>query len=1339
MIVNNVAKALLPTTLFLVVGVALSASTWPLLEAFILEQIKTQSARLLPVQIQAEEINISFIPPSVAVKKIQVKAEDPSEFGFQQIQIGSIAAHLDFLQLLGGRLSVSSIVTENVQTEIDLDELSKKKTNAPPPTLPWNFLVSEAQRFPLQQVMFRELNLVLKSKSNNFEYSTKDSALRISKNQDGLLLEVQSDSNQVLLQSLRMPLQWSTEIKLDSQKVSIAQFEIKTPVLKSEITGEIRDPKELLTKPKLDLHIKSDAQLASLSTLKIKNWTWPAIKGLVHLDSHVQLNSSHLLVPKAELSATQLSIEKFIIGDIKASLNWNGKNVNIDHIDLANSAGEAQIKNAQIDIDLSPAFAARLVKANVSAQDVDLNELLKILDVGDIPVEQFLDGQLNCQGPAWPNPSITCDGHGHGEFTEVRSGDGIKKTIVQLPSFDTKGQVTITDEKVSYKANIQLQKFTGESSGSISYKNGFNISYSTPMVDFSVLQWLAGLKLEGQGQLSGQTSGDSNSAIFNINFDGKNIWFEDFYLGQLQGQMRYEKGLLIFESNKSRIGSSLFAGEVTVDLIHDQLKASGSGSNFELRDVLKVFQRRFEMPVELSGTGQAEVSVWGPLKLNELSYKLYSSAQRGVLAGENFENAVVNIESETGHAEIKSFNLSKHGGQVTVAGQMNPQGIVNLNIDSNDFPIEQSENISRLGANLSGSLSAHLLMTGPILAPDLEVRSSLKHLLIEEEEFEDSDVNMKITKKSATGKAQLLGSRLNTEFQIPFNDNTPFYFNAKANQWNYTTLLTLIGAGRMLNEYQASVSGDVNLSSEQGGFFKSSGRAQFSKIELKRGALMLQNTGPMEAQFKNGEISLKNFKLSNPKNESSSVVEIRGENFNYDHLDLNIKANSPMRLFQVFMPFFDELGGQLKTEMQVGGSLSNPEILGSASLNDGFLKIKGFPHSFEKLVSDVQFSQKKIVIQSVNGNLAGGTLTGSGEIKIEGLRQLPTQIHASLENASFNVPEGMRTQGSAEVVLSGSWFPFTLSGAYHIVGGSVEEFGDDKDNQSLHASSYLPKFILQDAFEPLLLDLQVILDKPVNIKNSNMVGQVLGQIQIKGPPTKPKILGRISSTRSSQLLFRDKPFEILSGQVNFTNPDEVNPDLYFAARSRVSDYDINLLVQGTAKNPLIRLNSSPPLPEPDIVSLLALGVTSQKSASNTNRPSSGSANAAANQEDAQMQAAQLQIGTALLSNTVAKPLHSTLGLDLQISSRYDDTKNVTVQKVTISRNLGQRLNASASRLKGEQASTEVRLKYLINQNFSAVASWENREATENTTNTTNVQNQSESILGLDLEFRQEFK
>jgi translocation and assembly module TamB len=261
----------------------------------------------------------------------------------------------------------------------------------------------------------------------------------------------------------------------------------------------------------------------------------------------------------------------------------------------------------------------------------------------------------------------------------------------------------------------------------------------------------------------------------------------------------------------------------------------------------------------------------------------------------------------------------------------------------------------------------------------------------------------------------------------------------------------------------------------------------------------------------------------------------------------------------------------------------------------------------------------------------------------------------------------------------------------------------------------------------IALDLQVILDKKVEIKNPVMSGFLTGQIQVKGPPTNPILLGAIKTLPQAQLFFRDKIFEIQSGLVKFNDPTELNPELFFTARSLVDKYEVNLLLQGKAKAPQFILSSQPPLPEQDIISLLALGVTTQRLDS---------------QIQSSEQAAQTgyQLGSAIISaNPLNKEIKQSLGVDVKFSSGFDDTKNVALPRVTVSKDIiPRKLNASATSTFSENQNYDVRFQYRLNDRLSTVVTYEKSENQlgSSVTGATDAQN---SIFGLDLEYKVEFK
>jgi translocation and assembly module TamB len=116
------------------------------------------------------------------------------------------------------------------------------------------------------------------------------------------------------------------------------------------------------------------------------------------------------------------------------------------------------------------------------------------------------------------------------------------------------------------------------------------------------------------------------------------------------------------------------------------------------------------------------------------------------------------------------------------------------------------------------------------------------------------------------------------------------------------------------------------------------------------------------------------------------------------------------------------------------------------------------------------------------------------------------------------------------------------------------------------------------------------------------------------------------------------------------------------------------------------------------------------------------------------------LGSAIFSqNPLNQKIKKRLDVNLQLSSSYDSTKNIVIPKITATRKLSEKVSASVSRTVGtEETTAEVKLQYLINQNVSAIGSYENKEeGTE--TGISAGENEKKSILGLDLEYKREFK
>ena len=101
-------------------------------------------------------------------------------------------------------------------------------------------------------------------------------------------------------------------------------------------------------------------------------------------------------------------------------------------------------------------------------------------------------------------------------------------------------------------------------------------------------------------------------------------------------------------------------------------------------------------------------------------------------------------------------------------------------------------------------------------------------------------------------------------------------------------------------------------------------------------------------------------------------------------------------------------------------------------------------------------------------------------------------------------------------------------------------------------------------------------------------------------------------------------------------------------------------------------------------------------------------------------------------------MQSATCFNVQLSNSFDTTRNISVPKFTISRKLTQKTNASvAFPVTGDQKTPEGRVQYNLNDNLSINGSYETKKFEQS--NTGNDNREVPSILGLDLEFKREFR
>jgi len=112
----------------------------------------------------------------------------------------------------------------------------------------------------------------------------------------------------------------------------------------------------------------------------------------------------------------------------------------------------------------------------------------------------------------------------------------------------------------------------------------------------------------------------------------------------------------------------------------------------------------------------------------------------------------------------------------------------------------------------------------------------------------------------------------------------------------------------------------------------------------------------------------------------------------------------------------------------------------------------------------------------------------------------------------------------------------------------------------------------------------------LNFQNAyaKLAGNV--DLRLRGTVASPSLIGRVSITEGSAIVAGTR-YDLQRGDIFFTNPVRIEPSIDLNATARVEDYDITLGLHGTPQKLAVTYRSDPPLPEADVVALLALGRT----------------------------------------------------------------------------------------------------------------------------------------------------
>ncbi len=309
--------------------------------------------------------------------------------------------------------------------------------------------------------------------------------------------------------------------------------------------------------------------------------------------------------------------------------------------------------------------------------------------------------------------------------------------------------------------------------------------------------------------------------------------------------------------------------------------------------------------------------------------------------------------------------------------------------------------------------------------------------------------------------------------------------------------------------------------------------------------------------------------------------------------------------FSGILPGVKELGGVATGSIDFGGTIGDPVLDGNVKLSGGKLELagKGLPN-LAGIDLEVEADLDKATIRGAVGDLEGGSLQIDGTVDLRnpegtGLGEIDATVIGNALPIVRN--DYLLLRADARLQVQGTLDLARVTGTVGIVDSVFY-----KDIELLPvgapflgpSAAALPQVDVQrdfteavpEAFEDWPLNVVVTTVNPVLIRGILGEGAIDGAIRVEGTLGDPRPNGQ-ARVRDAVV---DLPFsrlEVREGYLNFTPETGLDPSLDVRATSEIRPYTVQIYAYGPVSDPNLVLTSQPPLPEEEIMTLLATGTT----------------------------------------------------------------------------------------------------------------------------------------------------
>lgn len=306
--------------------------------------------------------------------------------------------------------------------------------------------------------------------------------------------------------------------------------------------------------------------------------------------------------------------------------------------------------------------------------------------------------------------------------------------------------------------------------------------------------------------------------------------------------------------------------------------------------------------------------------------------------------------------------------------------------------------------------------------------------------------------------------------------------------------------------------------------------------------------------------------------KDSSIVQGKNENVNLV-IDL---SKADLGVVPLFSSYVSAGSGDTSGKIEVTGPLTNLQAKGVVSISNGSLTFVDVAKPLQNINGTLTFSGEK-------ADLTLDAAMGKGTAKVVG--------NANWSEGTLQSYSGTLTMDKLEV--KNKYFTGPLSGTFtYSGGGDIPTLKGSLDLD--HTTIDIPLSLESgESSAPINLDVTVRVGDKVRLYKSILYDmEVHGRAHFGGTTVRPRVTGGFIAPGGT-IKYLNTCFRITEARADFSMPYTFLPVLHVKAQATLSNYKIDMAVDGPPDQMQLTLTSDPPLTQEQIISLLTLKTTNE--------------------------------------------------------------------------------------------------------------------------------------------------